>query len=122
MADQFRELNTYCQTNTQRQVCELLTEDSKNLSATETIRIVADGINQQEAKGLLLQYGLYLEKEGYGKNPRYISCIRMLTNSNVNMNDPEDVKRVIAFKAWKNRTKMQVCYAYDALLKMLKTT
>jgi len=122
MADQFRELNTYCQTNTQRQVCELLTEDSKNLSATETIRIVADGINQQEAKGLLLQYELYLEKEGYGKNSRYISCIRMLINSNVNMNDSEDVKRVIASKAWKNGTKMQVCYAYDALLKMLKTT
>jgi len=105
-----------------RQVCELLTEDSKNLSATENIRTVAGGINQQEAKGQLLQYGLYLEKEDYGKNSRYLSCIRMLINSNANMNDPEDVKRIIASKLWKDGTKMQVCYAYDALLKMLKLT
>jgi len=105
-------------TRTGSQIC-VFQQEAKNL-VTATMEKVAGGINQQQAKGLLLQYELYLEKEGYGKNSRYISCIRMLVNSNANINDPEDVKRIIASKNWKNGTKMQVTYAYDALAKMLK--
>jgi integrase len=71
-------------------------------------------------KGLLTQYMAYLEKEGYGENCRYIDCIRMLINSDANLRDPEHVKAVIAQKKWKNGTKMQATYAYDAMTKMLK--
>jgi integrase len=51
---------------------------------------------------------------------RYKSCIRMLINSEANLYDPENVKQIIVSKSWKNGTKMQVTYAYDALTKMLK--
>jgi integrase len=44
----------------------------------------------------------------------------MLINSGSNLYDPETVKTTIAKKHWKNGTKMQVAYAYDALTKMLK--
>jgi integrase len=46
----------------------------------------------------------------------------MLLNSGVNIYDPENVKEIIAQKQWKNGTKMQACYAYDSLAKMLNLT
>ncbi len=89
-------------------------------TAAETKTVAGDRkLDKPAAKGLLLQYTLYLQKEGYGENCRYVSCIRMLLNSNCNVYDPENVKEVIAKKKWKDGTKMQVCYAYDALAKML---
>jgi len=98
----------------------------KNLdTATETKTVAGEigkTFDKATAKGLLLQYELWLQKEGYGEKCRYFDCIRMLINSGANLYDPEDVKRVIAKKKWKNGTKMQVCYAYDSLAKMLKIT
>jgi len=99
---------------------------AKNLTTTELEKSVGEQttktLDQQTAKGLLLQYTWYLQKEGYGENSRYIDCIRMLANAGANLQDPEHVKEVIAKKDWKNGTKMQACYAYDALTKMLKLT
>jgi len=106
------------------QVCEL-DRGSKNLAATETKTVAGEigkTFDKATAKGLLLQYELWLQKEGYGEKCRYVDCIRMLINSGANLYDPEDVKRVIAKKKWKNGTKMQVTYAYDSLAKMLKIT
>jgi integrase len=101
-------------------------QGAKNLTtATETKTVAGENgkiFDKATAKGLLLQYGLWLEKEGYGEKCRYFDCIRMLVNSGANLYDPEDVKRVIAKKKWKNGTKMQASYAYDALTKMLKIT
>ncbi|MCJ7423609.1 site-specific integrase [Candidatus Bathyarchaeota archaeon] len=77
-------------------------------------------LDQQTTKGLRLQYALYLQKEGYGENCRYNDCVRMLLNSGADVGNPESIKELIAKKRWKNGTKMQVCYAYDALTKMLK--
>jgi len=86
----------------------------------ETVSETSKDFDAKTAKGLLLQYALYLQKEGYGLECRYKGCIRMLINSGANLLDPESVKEVIAKKSWKDGTKMQVCYAYDALTKMLK--
>jgi integrase len=44
----------------------------------------------------------------------------MLLNSpHCDVYDPENVKEIIAKKKWKDGTKMQACYAYNALTKML---
>ena len=107
-----------------RQICVSLT-GAKNLTSAELEKAAGEqtikNIDQQTTKGLLLQYTWYLQKEGYGEGSRYIDCIRMLGNSeNANLYDPENVKEIIAKKGWKNGTKMQACYAYDALTKMLK--
>jgi hypothetical protein len=39
-----------------------------------------------------------------------------------NLRDPENVKQALSMKKWKNGTKMQTAYAYNALTKMLKIT
>ena len=44
----------------------------------------------------------------------------MLINSGVDLYNPEDVKLAIAQKRWRDGTKMQVAYAYDALTKLMK--
>jgi integrase/transcriptional regulator NrdR family protein len=80
-------------------------------------------LDKAAVKGLLLQYAVYLQKQGYPENSRYIDCIRMLLHSEgANIYDPENIKEVIAAKKWKNGTKMQVSYAYDSLVKMLNLT
>lgn len=93
-------------------------------SATETKTVAGEQttelLDQQTTKGLRLQYALYLQKEGYGENCRYNDCIRMLLNCGADVRNPESIKELIAKKRWKNGTKMQMCYAYDALTKMLK--
>jgi integrase len=90
-------------------------------TATESKTVAGDRkLDAQATKGLLLQYTLYLQKEGYDSESRYKGCIRMLINSGADLNNPEHVKTIIAQKSWANGTKMQVTYAYDALTKMLK--
>jgi integrase len=90
-------------------------------TATETKTVAGERkIDTATAKGVLLQYALWLQKEGYGQNCRYRDCIRMLINSGANPHNPENVKEIIAKKSWKDGTKMQMVYAYDALAKMLK--
>ncbi|MGA3192496.1 MAG: tyrosine-type recombinase/integrase [Candidatus Bathyarchaeia archaeon] len=96
-------------------------EGTKNLaSATETQTVAGDRkLDKATAKGLLLQYSLYLQKEGYGENCSYVNCIRTLINSEgCNIYDPENVKEVIGKKKWKDGTKMMTCYAYDAFTRM----
>lgn len=95
---------------------------AKNLdTAMETKSIAGDRkLDSASAKGILLQFELWLQKEGYGEDSRYKSCIRMLINSGADLFNPEHVKEVIAKKSWKDGTKMQTAYAYDALTKMLK--
>lgn len=114
-------LNSFSFYNRKHQVC-VSNKEAKNLyHATETKTVAGDRkIDTATAKGLLLQYALWLQKEGYGENCRYRSCIRMLINSGADLFNPENVKEVIAKKSWKNGTKMQTVYAYTALVKMLK--
>lgn len=109
--------------NSKHRVCDIL-QESKNLeTTTETKTVVGDRkLDPKTAKGLLLQYTLYLQKEGYGANSRYITCIGMLINCGSDVYDPENVKETIAGQKWKDGTKMQTVYAYDALTKMLKLT
>lgn len=71
-----------CQTNYGSvQICAVRTV--KNLdTATESKTVAGDRkLDAQATKGLLLQYTLYLQKEGYDSESRYKGCIRMLINS-----------------------------------------
>ncbi len=63
----------------------------------------------------------WLEKEGYCENSAYPKLIRRLAKCGANLLDPEHVKPVIAKQPWKKGTKMLAVYAYDAMVKMLKT-
>ena len=116
-----KRLNSLPFYNRNIQVCAQ--KDAKNLDTTAISKIAAGEtkkIDAVTAKGLLLQYELWLQKEGYGEKCRYRDCIRMLINSGADLYSPENVKKIIGKQKWKDGTKMQVCYAYDALTKMLK--
>jgi hypothetical protein len=115
-------LNTGSATICKRQVCAQ--KDAKNLDTATKTKIVASDrkIDKATAKGLLLQFALWLQKEGCGENCRYKDSIRMLINSGADIYNPENVKEVVARKGWKNGTKMQAVYAYSALARMLKMT
>lgn len=98
----------------------LCTVEVKKMAATITSKVAGERkLDNAAAKGLLLQFSVYLQKQGYGDNSRYRDCIRMLLNSGADIYNPENVKEIIAGKEWKNGTKMQTCYAYDSLTKML---
>ncbi len=113
--------NIHSETNRGRQLCAILQDAKKLDTATETKTVAGERkIDTATAKGLLLQYELFLQKEGYGEKCRYNNCIRILLNAGADPNDPENVKDVIAKKKVKDGTKMQMTYAYDAMVKMLK--
>lgn len=106
------------------QVCVF--QKAKNLAKSTTEQTVGGvrGKDYETKKGILTQFQAYLDREGYGENCRYVDCIRMLLNSGANIFDPENVKAIIAAKRkrdgtkWRDGTKMQTCYAYDAFTKM----
>jgi integrase len=92
----------------------------KNLdSATET-KTVAGESQSDKAKGLLVQFMAFLEKEGYGKETKYPNNLKTLVNLGANLLDPENVKETIGKHNIKNGAKLQHVYAYSAFCKMLK--
>jgi integrase len=75
---------------------------------------------------LLTQLYAYLEKQGYSAETDYVDKVKHLAHLGANLRDPENVKTVIGQmknkngEKTKNGTKLFYCYAYDALVKMLK--
>jgi integrase/predicted RNA-binding Zn-ribbon protein involved in translation (DUF1610 family) len=105
--------------NSKRQVCESLTEGSKNLSATETETVA--GEPQQEIKGKIVQFLWHLNKEG--RKPLTIVARRKallrLVKHGANLYDPEQVKDIIARENVSTNTKIHYVTAYDSFAKWL---
>jgi integrase len=100
------------------------TEGSKNLAEKEATRQeTAAGAtpkpDQETTRGLIAQYAYWLEKEGHTV-PGYLRRIKMLAKLGANLQDPENVKSIIAKQTWNNSTKSLTVYAYDAMTRMLK--
>ena len=74
----------------------------------------------QDAAGLIAQFLAYLEKEGFSGETQYPNHVRRLVKNGANLRDPESVKVVIGKQKVKDGMKMQYCYAYNALVTMLK--
>lgn len=82
----------------------------------------------QEARGLLIEYMAYLERQGAYADTSYIDLLKALVKDGGNLLNPESVKEKIArhkYKdkngqehPWKDSTKMLAVYAYDAFCKM----
>jgi hypothetical protein len=106
-----------CVTETKNLAAEIQEKEVPRRSETKPVGGLRE-IDKTTAKGLLLQFGVYLDKEGYDENSHYVHFIRMLLNSKCNVYDPEAVKEAIAKKKWKDGTKMLCTYAYDAFTRM----
>jgi integrase len=72
----------------------------------------------QDAKGLIIKFMAYLEREGYSAGIGYPVTLRHLVKDGANLLDPENVKTIIAQQKWKDSVKMLGVYAYDAFCKM----
>jgi len=105
-----------------RQVCEFLTEGSKNLAETARQESpMRGGLKaESEIKGIIAKYLAYLEREGYAKDLTYPRILNTLFKRGASLYDGESVKQVIARQPWKNGYKLLAVYAYDAFCSMEK--
>jgi len=113
----------YCHINTantivsNRQVCDLLTEESKNLIATESKTVAGEeSRTQQEAKGKIVEFAWKLKREGISESTisHYTRLLRQLHDKGANLSAPDTVKDVIASQeSWSNNSKSLVCAAYQ---------
>ncbi|MBE3116736.1 hypothetical protein IMZ68_05980 [Candidatus Bathyarchaeota archaeon] len=104
------------------------------MSATELKTVAGDKQAKlilklpKDAKGLLIKYMAYLEREGYTDDIVYVRQLVTLVKDGVNLLDPEDVKTKIArhtfkdkagnVKKWKNSSKNLAIFAYQGFCEM----
>ena len=112
---------------TNRQVCELLTEDSKNLAAIENPpKNGLAGATEQaaDAKGKIIEHAFWMKKEGYAENTitRRIRLLTTLMKRGANLLDPESVKTVIAKQqGWNLKTKENLDIAFGVYFYVLES-
>lgn len=73
-----------------------------------------------EIKGKLVEYLWYLKKQGYAESTSktYYGILKHLAKQQININDPESVKKYIAIKeTWGKGRKQNVVKAYSLFLK-----
>lgn len=104
-------------------LCAILQEAKKLDHATETKTVAGDIkplLDQQTRKGLIINFMLYMKKQGF--RPTTITnraeLIATLLNQGVDINNPEDVKFAIADKKCGEGYKKNLVLAYDTLLRM----
>jgi len=93
----------------------------RNLTAVEPLREGLAGatkLDVKTAKGLIVKYAYWLDREGY-KSSEYLDIIKRLSLLGADLRDPESVKEKIAQQEWKDGTKMLAVYAYEGFTKML---
>jgi hypothetical protein len=93
------------------QICDDLTEASKNLAITEfqtENRLAGATTVAADVKGKIIQHGFWMKKEGYaeGTISRRTRFLLTLAKRGANLDDPESVKQVIAEQMnWSMRTR-----------------
>jgi len=103
--------------NPRRQVCELLTEGSKNLAVKEPQKNGLAGATMQtaEVKGKIVEFLWHLEKENRSKRTisSYATYLDMLLRIGADLFDTESVKENIARQeSWKENTKRMAAAVY----------
>jgi len=110
------QINTASAIVSKRQVCELLTEESKNLAeVTRQEPAQREGTTQTlDIKGKIVEFLWHLKKEAYSQKTIDVYSKRLLQLAeNCNISDPEKVKEYIANKeTWNNSTKILTVAAY----------
>jgi integrase len=81
--------------------------------------------NPATIKGKLLQFGLWLQKQGYSKETikTWPIWLNSLVKSGSNLRNPETIKEVLGKQQqWSSSYKMLLAYAYESFLKMENMT
>jgi len=109
-------INTPNFSSSRRQI-QIRVEETKNLTSATEIKTVAGDINRrktfdttrnidvisEEARGLIIEFMAYLEREGFAAGNTYAQLLSHLVKDGANLLDPENVKTVVAKQ--KKRTK-----------------
>jgi integrase/rubredoxin len=118
------QINTPSTFLSKRQVCELLTRASKNLTTVETRQETAQREGAQQSRvdveGEILRYLVWLKNQAYSHHTirSRASLLGSLTKKKADLNDPESVKEAIAnANNWSETTKLLATTAYDSFLK-----
>lgn len=119
------QINTPALIVSKRQVCELLTEDSKNLTeVTRQEQAQREGTQPTaDVKGNIVSFLFHLEKEGYAKDTirGTAGALRALQQRGANLLDPESVKEVLAKEQkWSPNRRKNVINYYTLFLKYNK--
>ncbi len=99
----------------------ILQEAKKMDRAAETKTVAGESpLDQQSPKGKLLQYQLWMQKEGYSDatTSGRAKLLRILTKRQANLYDPDTVKATIAKQPWSLGRKANAVDAYTSFLKM----
>ncbi|HLN89510.1 MAG TPA: hypothetical protein VK253_05535, partial [Candidatus Binatia bacterium] len=100
--------------------CQICALEAKNLHVPKS-KHYGTGELTDETKALITVFEGWLKKEGYAVNC-YPSDLKTLAYLGANLLEPEDVKKKIGDHKVRNGTKMLLCYAYEAFLRMNKMT
>jgi len=107
--------------NGDSQLCAIL-EAKKLDTATETKTVAGTSIERQTLKGKIIEFMLYMKKQGF--RPTTIKSraelLASLTTAGADLNNPEDVKLVIAEK--KNKDGAKCCEGYKKNLVLAYAT
>lgn len=114
-----------CQTRGNRQVCVILQEAKNLATATELKTVAGDHTvrEQEEQRGKILELEWKLKNDGRSTKTisNYSQCLHLLLKLGADLNDPENVKAVIARQDhWSPSTKVQNVAAYDKFAKTFK--
>jgi integrase len=106
-----------------RQVCELLTEESKNLATVpQQEQAPREGTAQAAAiTGKIVEYVWWMKKQGYSETTILgrSKLLKILQKRGADVYDPESVKATIARQVWSEGRKANAVDAYTSLLKMV---
>jgi integrase len=114
MTKKFEVLNRTRDKDAHRQVCELLTEDSKNLeTATELKTVAGDG------KSEIVDYAWKLKKRGLADITIKQRCywLQRLTLKGADLKNTDSVETVLATENFKSGTKAEIVRAYRSYTK-----
>lgn len=127
-----KSLKSDCDIVATRQIC---VTETKNLGPVAELKTVAGDrknnnwkknldIIPDDARGLIIKFMAYLEREGFCADIQYPQTLGHLVKDGADLLDPENVKTVIAKQKkktgelWSDSMKMLAVYAYDAFCKM----
>ena len=108
-----------------RQVCDLLTEESKNLATVENPP--KDGLagatkpTSENIPGKIVEYSFWLLKQGYAKSTieGRAKLMKRFVKLGANLYDPESIKETIAKQSWSEGRKEFAVEAYTNFLIMV---
>jgi len=122
------QINTASVLVSKRQVCELLTAESKNLTTVtrqEKAQLEGTTHTTADTKGKLIEFAFHMEKKGLAHETirGNLGALRALLKRNADIFDPESVKTALAReKAWSQNRRRNVINAYTAFLKFNNMT